>query len=776
MNTLKFFTSSILCLFLLTPVIVECDNAQSPECGLTEEFNGDVRTRVPWTAAIYFRKGTKSPFQYLVTGVVLGPTTVLTVFGGIYGVPFRGKSMYALPSPENSLVAVGLPSTDLNTRDKETQIAEVEYILPHKDHGPENRLYHFVIYRLKNPLDLKSPYARALCLPHGVENALEPSSSTSGGYITSNFQTLLWRSEIPLVFQESKKNPSLRLQAVNVTSVKASECRSTFRFHYKSNDSFVSCARLSPEDARFNPQTCLTHGSSSVVQVNGRWFLRGILSLVPARKRGFLTCPENTLYYYAKILDSLDWLGKNLKCSSVEFPCHKSGRCVPISSVCNVVQECKDASDEDPVLCSYQHKCVNKHMCGIGGKCVELGNICDGVPDCMDGSDERYLICGSQTSSNSTDTPVNPNLSEREILSVKANNEEPSSVSNCRLPASSEGVVMTCTDQENNEISCTDAAPSSVAHLECAPYYSAKYYKPYLNMTCGLNGLWTTFVPFSCDPNCGILSTIVQGFINGGQPVNRHNAFPWYGALFRRNNGRFEFICGANLIERRIVITAAHCIFKIFSFKYSVGDLKVILAPGSSRYDTNLDDPIAQIFDVTRFWIPPSFNPKSLEGDVALVELNRTVNYGQYIRPVCYLPDLTAENELVGKIAKVAGFGLDETGDISEGLKHATFEIVRAQNCKGRQGDRPSSSVYCAGIFNSTSSSLCIGDSGGGLVFPERKSVSGGIRYVLKGIVSATSNQDNDKCDVPSHGYSIFTVLEGYSSWIMETLESTQEE
>ena len=96
------------------------------DCGELEPIDDEPRTSVPWIVGIFLKSNTRSNFKFLVTGVVLGPTTVMTVAGGAYGSPSKGaKSRYSIGPLANFLIGAGLKSTNLTQRDKHSQFSEV---------------------------------------------------------------------------------------------------------------------------------------------------------------------------------------------------------------------------------------------------------------------------------------------------------------------------------------------------------------------------------------------------------------------------------------------------------------------------------------------------------------------------------------------------------------------------------------------------------------------------------------------------------------------------
>jgi len=85
----------------------------------------DIRSRAPWIAQIFTRSPNDSAYKYLVTGVILGPSTVLTLLGKTYGAPSRSGGYYKIPFPKDTIVVTGLSSNDLNDSDEFTQVTQV---------------------------------------------------------------------------------------------------------------------------------------------------------------------------------------------------------------------------------------------------------------------------------------------------------------------------------------------------------------------------------------------------------------------------------------------------------------------------------------------------------------------------------------------------------------------------------------------------------------------------------------------------------------------------
>ncbi|XP_067405392.1 low-density lipoprotein receptor-related protein 2 isoform X6 [Emydura macquarii macquarii] len=80
-------------------------------------------------------------------------------------------------------------------------------------------------------------------------------------------------------------------------------------------------------------------------------------------------------------------------CSSTQFLCADSERCIPIWWKCDGQRDCRDGSDEPPT-CPHRYCRVGQFQCS-DGNCTSPHFLCNALPDCPDRSDEDHILCAN---------------------------------------------------------------------------------------------------------------------------------------------------------------------------------------------------------------------------------------------------------------------------------------------------------------------------------------------------------------------------------------------
>ncbi|XP_043198015.1 uncharacterized protein LOC122368284 isoform X1 [Amphibalanus amphitrite] len=190
--------------------------------------------------------------------------------------------------------------------------------------------------------------------------------------------------------------------------------------------------------------------------------------------------------------------------------------------------------------------------------------------------------------------------------------------------------------------------------------------------------------------------------------------------------GTSGWTCGAVLISERFMLTAAHCLLGGRPQVVRLGDLNL----------TSTGDGAPQEYRVLEVISHPEYRHPHVYHDLALLRLDRTVQFSEFVRPFCLFD---GRSSLVDKVSHVSGWGATEFGggqsDVLMGGNVTIWSQSRCAEVYERQltfkrqlPDGITPALLCAG---GEEQDACQGDSGGPMtVLTER-----GTRLV--GIVSA---------------------------------------
>ncbi|KAK6619889.1 hypothetical protein RUM44_006289 [Polyplax serrata] len=235
----------------------------------------------------------------------------------------------------------------------------------------------------------------------------------------------------------------------------------------------------------------------------------------------------------------------------------------------------------------------------------------------------------------------------------------------------------------------------------------------------------TNFGPTVNDFRCGVSIGKIgaQRRIVGGDEAG-FGSFPWQ-AYIRIGSSR----CGGSLVNRFHVVTAGHCVARA-----SARQVQVTL--GDYVINSAIEPLPAYTFGVREIRVHPyfKFTPQADRFDVAVLRLDRPVQYMPHIAPIC-LPE--KNEDFLGQYGWAAGWGALQAGSR---LRPKTLQAVDVPVIDNRQCERWHKSnginvviydeMMCAGYRNGGKDS-CQGDSGGPLMLEKAN------RWYLIGIVSA---------------------------------------
>uniref|UniRef100_A0A3B3C1F9 Transmembrane serine protease 15 n=1 Tax=Oryzias melastigma TaxID=30732 RepID=A0A3B3C1F9_ORYME len=238
-----------------------------------------------------------------------------------------------------------------------------------------------------------------------------------------------------------------------------------------------------------------------------------------------------------------------------------------------------------------------------------------------------------------------------------------------------------------------------------------------------------------------------QTLERGGKVVGGANAekgaWPWMVSLHWR--GRHA--CGASLISRDWLLTAAHCVYgKNTHLQYWSAVLGL-------HAQSAMNSQEVQIRQVDRIIINKKYDRRTKEADIAMMHLQQPVNFTEWVVPVC----LAAEGQHfpAGRRCFIAGWGRDaEAGEplprsLPDVLQEAEVPLVDQEECQRLLPE-----------YTFTSSMLCAG-------YPE-----GSVSYARWTLIGVTSFGVG--CGRPERP-GAYARVSAFASWIAETRPEPRE-
>ncbi|XP_030591269.1 tryptase-like [Archocentrus centrarchus] len=245
---------------------------------------------------------------------------------------------------------------------------------------------------------------------------------------------------------------------------------------------------------------------------------------------------------------------------------------------------------------------------------------------------------------------------------------------------------------------------------------------------------------------CGVAP--LNNRIVGGQTAPE-GAWPWQTSL--HTYGRH--FCGGSLINDQWVLTAAHC----FPSTSTLG-LTVYLGRHSQQ-DFNINEVSRPVSKIIKH---PNYNSFTDDNDITLLQLSSTVNFTDYIRPVCLAAQ--GSNFPARTNVWVTGWGDIQSGaplPPPQNLQEVKIPIVSNSDCNISYSGTITSNMICAGLTGGGKDS-CQGDSGGPMV-SKNSSI-----WVQAGVVSF-----GEGCAQPNFP-GVYARVSEYQSWISSQIPTNQ--
>ncbi|XP_063807521.1 chymotrypsin-like elastase family member 1 [Pseudophryne corroboree] len=233
----------------------------------------------------------------------------------------------------------------------------------------------------------------------------------------------------------------------------------------------------------------------------------------------------------------------------------------------------------------------------------------------------------------------------------------------------------------------------------------------------------------------------VVGGTNAGK-----NAWPWQISLQYISGSSWYHTCGGTLIRANRVLTAAHCVDRVATYRVVLGE-----------HNLSANDGTEQTISVSAIRIHASWNTNNVAAgyDVAVLHLASSATINSYVK----LAALPASGVVLGNNHNciISGWGRTTTGgSLPSILQQAPLPVVAHATCSTSSywGSTVKTTMVCAG--GNGAQAGCNGDSGGPL------NCVAGSGYEVHGVTSFVSSLGCNAYLKPT----VFTRVSAYTSWI----------
>ncbi|XP_023310759.1 uncharacterized protein LOC108917697 isoform X2 [Anoplophora glabripennis] len=308
----------------------------------------------------------------------------------------------------------------------------------------------------------------------------------------------------------------------------------------------------------------------------------------------------------------------------------------------------------------------------------------------------------------------------------------------CSTPNFPKGTFSQCTNGEGQAIHCSEAVDGTTLSYLCPVLYQSA--PGTTNVRTCVKGSWEP-----SQPECVRITKQCGKATTSGDTAQKGLKYPWTAGVYKFHNSteeKYKYICGASIISKNAVLTAAQCVTDNSGDILSRKNYLVAAGQVYAKYNDSRDVQ-AQYKEVSHIVIHPYYKPAFFHpGDIAILFVNSPFTLNAFVQPVCF-PNRIDKMLQIGDKGMISGWALEETENFYEpDALEVTF--TEKNICDEASYARETINTQDKICVSFSNDSLCLRPDDVGKGFYYKNPEDG--RYYIHGIANIASDTSQEKC------------------------------